>query len=247
MTQPVVLITGAGRGIGAALARELAVQGAKVGVLARKPVDAQAVVSSLPPGAAVALAADIRDRAGLREALDRLQEAFGPLTALVNNAAIIGPLEKFHAADPDVWAETIDVNLTATVWVTQAVVPLFLAQGGGTIINLSSGAAHHAIAGWSAYCASKAGLAMVTQALHTEYADAGLRVFGLAPGVVDTGMQGAIRASAHAPERLRDRANLAQAADPARVIAALLTPAADAYRGQEIDVRDADLRRTLGV
>ncbi len=247
MTQAVVLITGAGRGIGAALAQELAAQGAKVGVLARKLVDAQAVVAGLPPGAGLALSADIRDRAGLRDALDKLQETFGPLTVLVNNAAIIGPLEPLHAADPDVWAETIDVNLTATVWVTQAVLPLFLAQGGGTIITLSSGAAHRAIAGWSAYCASKAGLAMVGQALHTEYAEAGVRVFSIAPGVVDTGMQGAIRASAHAPERLRDRANLAQPTDPARVIAALLTPAADPYRGQEIDVRDADLRRTLGL
>lgn len=247
MTQPVVLITGAGRGIGAALAQQLTAQGAKVGVLARRRIDAEAVVATLPAGSALALASDIRDRAGLREALDELQEHFGPLTALVNNAAIIGPLEKFHEADPDVWAEAIDVNLTATAWVTQAVLPLFLAQGGGTIINVSSGAAHRPIPGWSAYCASKAGLAMLTYALHAEYADAGVRVFGIAPGVVDTGMQAAIRASAHAPERLRDRANLAQADDPARVIAALLAPAADAYRGQDLDVRDADLRRALAI
>jgi NAD(P)-dependent dehydrogenase (short-subunit alcohol dehydrogenase family) len=245
MSSPVVLITGAGRGIGAATAKVLAEQGAKVGVLARRRADAEAVVAALPAGSALALGCDVRDRAGLREALEALEEAFGPLTALINNAAIIGPLENLHEADPDVWAETIDVNLSAALWVIQAVLPGFLAQGSGTIVNISSGAAHKPIAGWSAYCASKAGLAMLTQSLHLEYAAAGVRVFGIAPGVVDTGMQTAIRASGHAPERLRDRSNLAQPDAPAKIIAALLSSAAEEFRGQELDVRSEHLQNII--
>lgn len=245
MSSPVVLITGAGKGIGAACARAFANQGAKVGVLARRKADAEAVAGGLPEGCALALTADVRDRAGLREQVERLEDAFGPLTALVNNAAIIGPLQPFHEADPDAWAETIDVNLSAAAWSAQAVLPGFLERGTGTIINVSSGAAHKPIAGWSAYCASKAGLAMLTYALHLEYASAGVRVFGIAPGVVDTGMQTAIRASAHAPERLRDRAALAQPEDPAQVIAALLSSRADPFCGQEIDVRDKSLLKII--
>jgi NAD(P)-dependent dehydrogenase (short-subunit alcohol dehydrogenase family) len=245
MASPVVLITGAGKGIGAACARAFAANGAKVGVLARRKADAEAVVATLPAGSALALGCDVRDRAGLREALESLEDAFGPLAALVNNAAIIGPLEPFHQADPDAWAETVDVNLSAAAWVAQAVLPGFLAHGGGTIINLSSGAAYKPIAGWSAYCVSKAGLAMLTHALHLEYASAGVRVFGIAPGVVDTGMQSAIRASGQAPERLRDRGNLAQPEDSAQVIAALLSSKADEFRGQEIDVRNERARALI--
>ncbi len=239
MSSPVVLITGAGRGIGAATAKVLTEQGAKVGVLARRRTDADAVVAGLSAGSALALGCDVRDRAGLGEALE---EAFGPLTALINNAAILGPLEKLHEADPDAWAETIDVNLSAALWVIQAVLPGFIERGSGTIINISSGAAHKPIAGWSAYCASKAGLAMLTQSLHLEYAAAGVRVFGIAPGVVDTGMQAAIRASGHTPERLRDRSTLAHPDAPAKIIAALLSSKAEEFLGQELDVRSEPLR-----
>ncbi len=245
MSSPVVLITGAGRGIGAATAKILTEQGVKVGVLARRRADAEAVVAGLSAGSALALGCDMRDRVGLREALEALEEAFGPLTGLINNAAIIGPLEKLHEADPDAWAETIDVNLSATLWVIQAVLPGFIERGSGTIINISSGAAHKPIAGWSAYCASKAGLAMLTQSLHLEYAAAGVRVFGIAPGVVDTGMQTAIRASDHAPERLRDRSNLSQPETPAKIIVALLFSESEAFRGQELDIRSEHLQNIV--
>jgi NAD(P)-dependent dehydrogenase (short-subunit alcohol dehydrogenase family) len=86
---------------------------------------------------------------------------------------------------------------------------------------------------------------MLTQSLHLEYAAAGVRVFGIAPGVVDTGMQTAIRASGHAPERLRDRSNLAQPDAPAKIIAALLSSAAEEFRGQELDVRSEHLQNII--
>src|SRR5207249_1406644 len=77
----------------------------------------------------------------------------------------------------------------------RATLPRMLEAGKGTVINISSGAAHHPLEGWSAYCSAKAGLAMLTSAIALECADAGVRVFGLSPGVIDTDMQAAIRAS----------------------------------------------------
>jgi NAD(P)-dependent dehydrogenase (short-subunit alcohol dehydrogenase family) len=112
-----------------------------------------------------------------------------------------------------------------------------LARGGGTIVNLSSGAAHKPMEGWSAYCAGKAGLAMVTRSLHLEYAARGVRAFGFAPGVVDTDMQGAIRASGMNPVSQLPRASLAPAERPAWAIAWLCTAEADPLTGQELDIR----------
>jgi NAD(P)-dependent dehydrogenase (short-subunit alcohol dehydrogenase family) len=122
-----------------------------------------------------------------------------------------------------------------------------VAQGGGTIVNISSGAAHRPQEGWSAYCAGKAGLAMLTRSIHLEYGTQGIRIFGFAPGVVDTDMQVAIRASGINPVSKLPRESLAPASEPARAIAWLCTPAADALAGQELDVRNPDLRAAVGL
>jgi NAD(P)-dependent dehydrogenase (short-subunit alcohol dehydrogenase family) len=101
--------------------------------------------------------------------------------------------------------------------------------------------------GWSAYCAGKAGLAMVTQSVALEYGARGIRAFGFAPSVVDTDMQGEIRASGINPVSKLPRENLAGAGDPARAIAYLGTAAADDLSGREIDIRDANFRVRVGL
>ena len=141
----------------------------------------------------------------------------------------------------------IETNLIAAFQATQTAMRHMVAKGGGTIVNLSSGAAHRPMEGWSAYCAGKAGLAMLTRAIHEEYAAQGIRVFGFAPGVVDTDMQGSIRASGINPVSKIPRENLAPADEPARAIAWLCTQAADALAGQELDVRNPDLRASVGL
>src|SRR5690606_15700892 len=117
----------------------------------------------------------------------------------------------------------------------------------GTIVNLSSGAAHRPMEGWSAYCAGKAGLAMVTQSLALEYGARGIRAFGFAPGVVDTDMQGEIRASGINPVSKLPRENLARGDDPARAIAYLCSAAAADLAGGELDMRDASCRARAGL
>jgi NAD(P)-dependent dehydrogenase (short-subunit alcohol dehydrogenase family) len=156
---------------------------------------------------------------------------------LVNNAGVIGPIGHLGDADPLDWARNIEINLVGAVHAIQAALPAMLARGGGTIVNLSSGAAHKPMEGWSAYCAGKAGLAMVTRSLHLEYAARGVRAFGFAPGVVDTDMQGAIRASGMNPVSQLPRASLAPAERPAWAIAWLCTAEADPLTGQELDIR----------
>jgi NAD(P)-dependent dehydrogenase (short-subunit alcohol dehydrogenase family) len=114
-------------------------------------------------------------------------------------------------------------------------------------VNLSSGAARGPMEGWSAYCAGKAGLAMITRAVHKEFGAQGIRIFGFAPGVVDTDMQAVIRASGINPVSKIPRENLAAPDDAAHGIAWLCTPAADALAGEEVDVRHEDFRRAAGL
>src|SRR5690606_20395126 len=110
--------------------------------------------------------------------------------------------------------------------------------GEGVIVNISSGAAHSPLEGWSAYCASKAALAMLTRSVHLELADAGVFAYGFQPGVVDTGMQATIRASGvNEVSRLR-REQLAPAHQPARLVALLCLGKPPELRGLDLSVRD---------
>ncbi|QLQ18384.1 MAG: SDR family NAD(P)-dependent oxidoreductase [Exiguobacterium profundum] len=109
------------------------------------------------------------------------------------------------------------------------------------------GAARRPLEGWSAYCAGKAGLAMLTRSVHLEYGAAGVQVYGFAPGVVDTGMQGEIRASGMNEVSQIPRAALALADQPARAIAWLCGPQAAGLAGQELDVREPGLRASAGA
>jgi NAD(P)-dependent dehydrogenase (short-subunit alcohol dehydrogenase family) len=144
------------------------------------------------------------------------------------------------------WAKNVEINLTSAFYVIQQALP-YMVKNGGTIVNLSSGAAHNPMEGWSAYCSSKAGVAMLTRCVDKEYGEQGVRIFGFAPGVVDTGMQGSIRESGINPVSDLKRSDLAPAWEPAHGIAWLCTSAADELIGSEIDVRHEDFRRRAGL
>ena len=185
--------------------------------------------------------ANMTDRIAMATVLD---EGFD---ILVNNAAVIAPIGRILDISAEDWATNIDINLTSAFHATQRALAQMIANGGGTIVNISSGAAHRPQEGWSAYCAGKAGLAMLTRSVHLEYGPQGIRIFGFAPGVVDTDMQGAIRASGINPVSKIPRGDLAPAHEPARAIAWLCTPAADALAGQDLDVRNPELRAMAGL
>jgi NAD(P)-dependent dehydrogenase (short-subunit alcohol dehydrogenase family) len=235
------LVTGGNRGIGLATVRALADAGADVHFTARSAETLAAAQRALGDSRATGHLADMTDRAAMADVLDP------GFDILVNNAAVIGPIGRILDLPAEAWAQNIDINLTAVFHATQRALAGMVARGGGTIVNLSSGAAHRPQEGWSAYCAGKAALAMLTRSVHLEYGAQGIRVFGLAPGVVDTDMQGTIRASGINPVSQLPRASLAPAEDPARAIAWLCTPAADPLVGAELDIRAPDLRAAVGL
>lgn len=231
------LVTGGNRGIGAAAVVALAAAGARVTYTARSaPGLAQGPSGDRITG----VVADATDRAATAGLLAR------GFDIVVNNAGIITPIGHLDTVPIADWEESIQVNLISAFHVTQQAI-VHRPASGVTIVHLSSGAARNAMEGWSAYCAGKAGLAMLTRSVHLEFGDKGVRVFGFAPGVVDTGMQGLIRASKLNPVSLIPRENLAPAELPAHAIAWLATPEADAFAGQEVDVRNPEFRAASGL
>jgi NAD(P)-dependent dehydrogenase (short-subunit alcohol dehydrogenase family) len=244
----VALVTGASRGIGAATASALAAAGAAVVLAARDGAACTALARRLEAegGRALGLACDVADFEGVARTVAAARERFGPVTILINNAGTISPIGRVLDCDPEDWTANLRVNLGGAFACAQAVLPGLLAAGGGTIVNISSGAAHRPLEGWSAYCAGKAGLAMLTQALDLEYREQGLWVFGFAPGVVDTEMQGAIRGSGLNPVSRLSRADLAPPERPAALIAWLCGPTAAALAGRELSIDDPDLQARVG-
>lgn len=247
MEREVAIVTGAGRGIGAATALALAQAGTRVVVAARVLADAQAVAATLPAARSLAVRCDVTSANDVAALMRATTAAFGPPTILINNAGVITPIGALHDTDPDAWTRAITINLGGAARMLHAVLPAMLAGGRGRVVNLSSGAAHRPLEGWSAYCAGKAGLAMLTRSTALEYGGRGVFAFGFAPGLVDTAMQVKIRASGVNPVSQIPRAALSDVAEPAAAIAFLCTSAADGLAGTEVDIRDPAFRALVGL
>ena len=239
-----VLITGASRGIGEATARLFADAGAHVGLAARS-VDAVTALAGETSG--LALPCDVADPDAVTAAIERMRREFGRLDILINNAGVIDPIATLDRVDPQAWGRAIDINLKGVFHGMRAAIPVMRAQGGGTIITVSSGAAHHPLEGWSAYCASKAGAAMLTRAADHENRAAGLRIMGLSPGTVATGMQATIRASGVNPVSQLDWSIHVPADWPAQALAWMCSGDADPWCGAEVSLRDEEIRRRVGL
>jgi NAD(P)-dependent dehydrogenase (short-subunit alcohol dehydrogenase family) len=243
----VALVTGAARGNGRAAALELARRGATVVAGVRRPGSEGGLVDelrALAPGSLV-VACDVANYAEVEGAV-AAAAALGRLDILVNNAGVIEPIGTLDTVDPARWAENITVNLVGAMHGCRAALPLLLERG-GAIVNVSSGAASRPLEGWSAYCAGKAGLAMLTRSLQLEFGARGVRAFGLRPGVVDTGMQVTIRASGVNEVSRLPRESLAGTEGPARAIAYLCAPEAADLAGGEVDIRDEAFAARAGV
>lgn len=249
LSEKVILLTGASRGIGAAAAIEMASRGAKLCIGARKAEDCQNIVDHIQSagGKAIAFSCDVANYEAVEKALDVCLNEFGKIDALVNNAGTVDPISMIEESDPEAWARNISVNLVGVYNGIRAVLPHFYKQNSGTIINISSGAAHNPLEGWSAYCAGKAGVHMVTRATALEAAEKGVRVYGFAPGVVDTEMQVTIRASGINRVSQMPRTSLSPVDEPGKAIAWLCSDAAADLSGQELDIRNPDLRKRVGL
>ena len=145
------------------------------------------------------------------------------------------------------WAHAADINFKGVFFGIRAVLPGMRAQGSGTIVNLASRAAHTPLEGWSHYCAANAATDMLTRCTHLENRGRGIRVFSLWPGTVATDMQRAIRASGINPVSQMDFASHAPVDEPARALVWLLTEDAASFAGQEVSLRDPDIRARVGL
>lgn len=256
----VAIVTGGGRGIGAATGEILARAGASVLLVSRTEEEVEAVAARLREDGlrAIAVAGDIADPEHAEEVVESAVEQYGRVDILVNNAGVIWPLEPVAFTDPDEWTYTVHVNLIGPYYMARNVLPLMLDQGYGRIVNLTSAAADIAMAGSSAYGVSKAGLNHLTRILALELAGSRITVNLLDPGEVDTEMQADIR-SVDAEEygvdtsyfhSIFERGLLQPPAAVARAIYWLVGPWSASESGQHFSLRDetwrARVERDLG-
>ncbi len=246
LTGKTVLITGASRGIGAAAARAFAEAGANVAISARTEAALSDLAGEIGP-AALAVPCDVSRYWEVETAVQATRDTFGALDVLVNNAGVIEPIAHLAVSDPEAWAHGVDINLKGVYHGMRAALPVMLAAGGGTILTVSSGAAHNPVEAWSQYCASKAGAAMLTACADAENREAGIRALGLSPGTVATQMQREIKASGVNPVSRLDWSDHIPPEWPAKALLWMATADADDFLGQEISLRDPAIRGRLGL
>ena len=244
MTGKTVVITGASRGIGAAAARAFADAGARVALLARSSDDIDGLSDEIGDQA-MSVPCDVASFQEVDRAIEQVVARFGGVDVLINNAGVIEPIARLGEADPAAWSHVIDVNLKGVFYGMRAALP-HLRTSGGTVLTISSGAAHNALEGWSHYCASKAGVDMMTQALHKEEGPQ-VRALGLSPGTVATEMQREIKASGINPVAALEWEDHIPPEWPAKALLWMCTPEADEYLGREVSLRDETIRQKVGL
>lgn len=189
------LVTGAGRGIGRAIALALAREGARVTAVARTASELDSLVEEVETvgGRGIAFAGDLRSASACDAAVATAVECFGGLQILVNNAGV-GSYSNVADTTDEEWDSVIGTNLTAVFRLTRAALP-HLAHRGGHVLMISSLAGSNPIAGMAAYCASKAALDHFAACLMLEVRPKGVKVTTIAPGSVDTGFGAETRPS----------------------------------------------------
>lgn len=237
----VVLITGGGTGIGAEVARLLASRGAKVAIAARRKDKLDEVVAGIVAngGSAKAYSLDVTDKQQVEAVVAAAVADFGRLDVLINNAGLM-PIRPMSEVNTDEWDAMIDVNLKGTLYGIAAVLPRFLAQQGGHIINLSSVAGTKVFApGGTVYSGTKFAVSAITEGLRQEVGDR-IRVTSIAPGAVDSDLKHST--SGTATESILDFYKQAiPAASVARAVAFAIEQPAD------VDINEIVLRPTRQV
>jgi NAD(P)-dependent dehydrogenase (short-subunit alcohol dehydrogenase family) len=241
LSDKVALVTGAGRGIGQAIAERLAQSGARVGVNDLNPDTARATVEAIRAGGGTALEviASVDDKAAVQGMVRRLVATWGRLDILVNNAGI-EPTASVLELSEEEWDRTLNVNLKGTFLCSQAVGRVMRAQGRGVMVNIASIAGHSIpLTLRSAYCASKAGVVGFTKECARELAEYGIRVNAVCPGVIITPMTEKLRHNeAMLAKWLQDipQRRLGEAAEVAEMVLFLCSDSASYITGQAIHV-----------
>jgi 2-hydroxycyclohexanecarboxyl-CoA dehydrogenase len=200
----VAVVTGAGGGIGGAISRRLAREGAKVAVLDRDGKAAESTAAAIcgtGHGEAVAITCDITDRAAVDQAVTNTEAALGPLAILVNNAGW-DVFKPFTETVPDEWERLISVNLVGALNMHHAILPGMVERRSGRIVNIASDAARVGSSGEAVYAACKGGLVALSKTLAREHARHAITVNVVCPGPTDTALFAGFKEGAANPEKL---------------------------------------------
>ncbi len=241
----VAIVTGAGQGMGRAVARALAARGAKVVVNDRIAESAEAAAAELRDagGDAIALVADVVDRVAVQRMVAGTMESYGGVQILINNAGILRPTKVIDIPEEE-WDQVIAVNLKGTFLCSQAVLPAMRAAGWGRIVNFSSTAGKNvSTVGGAHYTAAKAGVLGFTRHLAKEVAADGITVNAVCPGLIDTEMVRATiddaKLAAYAASFPISRVGLPE--EVAELVAFLASDRAAYITGASLDINGGDL------
>lgn len=188
--EKVAVITGASKGLGLGLATFFASKGIKVAGISRtKPKNESENINHYK--------GDVTDHKTLKNIAEEIDNDLGPIDIWINNAGVLGPIQPFRNIDPDEFKNHININLFGVMNGSSVFINHRRQRksSGGTLINISSGAARNAYEGWSAYCSGKSAVDRLTEVIALEEKESGLKCHSVAPGIIDTRMQAEIRAT----------------------------------------------------
>ncbi len=205
------LVTGAGKGIGKAIALALAAEGVDVALLGRNTANLEEVAAQVKAQGvqAAVVSADISDRTSVEMAIDQVQSNFGSIDILINNSGIAA-FGKFLELEPETWENIIQVNLMGVYYATRAVLPGMIERQAGDIINISSTAGQRGAAATSAYSASKFAVLGLTESLMQEVRKHNIRVTALTPSTIATDMAIELKLTDGNPEKVMQAEDLAE-------------------------------------
>ncbi|MBN1658395.1 MAG: SDR family oxidoreductase [Anaerolineae bacterium] len=184
----VALITGAGTGIGAAIAERFVADGARICITGRRQAVLDRLAQSLPPGKVLRCAGDVTRLQDVERMIETALVFTGKLDVLVNNAAIDPGGTTVVDIDPELWHRVLETNLTGPLYLMKTAIPHMIKAGGGSIINIASLAGLRCLPGMPAYCASKAGLIMLTKQVALDFGPDKIRCNVVCPGGTRTEM-----------------------------------------------------------